>query len=313
MNNPIFTFIIPIYNTADYLERCLHSVTEQSFKDVEILLINDGSTDHSGAICEQYASQDSRITVIHQENRGLSGARNTGIRHAKGEYLLFLDSDDYVEKDTAQQFVPYTKTGADILIGRGITEGANALAFGSKVKGLYTPYEFIKNVYPEGRVPMAAVIYILKRDFVIENNLTFKEGIFHEDEEFTPRALLQAKGIYKTDIPFYHYVRRDDSITRKKDLTKNLRDLKNTIFELEKIYSEITDQEVKKHLLNSLTTKYLSLFQDSGLYDVKEFHIQDFLLKNASGLRGKLKAHLFAMSPSVYWRLNHFLKTKRMK
>ncbi|MCQ2420443.1 MAG: glycosyltransferase [Clostridia bacterium] len=115
---PIISVIVPVYNVAQFLPRCVDSILAQSFRDFEVILVDDGSTDESGALCEQYAKTDSRIRVIHQENRGLSGARNTGIEHAVGAYLAFIDSDDFVPGymlrdllDTAEQ------SGADFVKG----------------------------------------------------------------------------------------------------------------------------------------------------------------------------------------------------
>ena len=99
MKSPIISVIIPVYNVEAFLHRCVDSVTSQTFHDIEILLIDDGSTDSSGQLCDALALTDSRIHVFHKENGGAGDARNTGIDHALGEYLIFFDSDDYVDED----------------------------------------------------------------------------------------------------------------------------------------------------------------------------------------------------------------------
>ena len=93
---PFISIIVPVFNVADYLKQCIESITNQDFKDLEIILINDGSTDSSPEICDLFARQDGRISVIHQKNTGLSGARNSGIRAATGSYILFIDADDFI-------------------------------------------------------------------------------------------------------------------------------------------------------------------------------------------------------------------------
>ena len=93
------SIIIPVYNVEKYLSRCLESVINQSYKNIEIIIVNDGSTDNSFDICNKYKKKDKRVILIDQNNQGLSGARNTGLKHATGEYICFIDSDDYVEKD----------------------------------------------------------------------------------------------------------------------------------------------------------------------------------------------------------------------
>lgn len=102
---PKFTVIIPVYNVAAYLAKCIDSVLKQEFKQYEVILIDDGSTDESGTICDKFAEQDKRIVVIHQKNKGLSAARNIGIENAKGEYILFLDSDDYWHDSSALNII----------------------------------------------------------------------------------------------------------------------------------------------------------------------------------------------------------------
>ena len=98
---PLISIIIPVYNVEKYLDKCINSVLMQTYKNIEILLINDGSTDSSGQICESYAKKDSRIKVIHKENGGLSDARNVGIEHSTGSYIMFVDSDDYIDCNMA--------------------------------------------------------------------------------------------------------------------------------------------------------------------------------------------------------------------
>ena len=100
MNGDIISIIVPVYNTEEYLDKCILSIMAQTYADFELLLIDDGSTDSSGSICDKYAAQDSRVRVFHKENGGVSRARNLGIDNSKGDYLLFLDSDDWLASDT---------------------------------------------------------------------------------------------------------------------------------------------------------------------------------------------------------------------
>lgn len=102
MNNPLVSVVVPVYNVASYLEQCLDSVVNQTYKNLEIILVDDGSTDGSGAICDRYAEKDSRIQVIHKENGGLSSARNVGLERITGEWALFVDSDDWIELNTLE-------------------------------------------------------------------------------------------------------------------------------------------------------------------------------------------------------------------
>ena len=101
--NELISVVVPVYNVENYLEKCVSSITNQTYKNLEIILVNDGSKDNSGAICDDLAKNDSRIKVIHKENGGLSDARNTGINVATGEYIGFVDSDDWIERDMYEQ------------------------------------------------------------------------------------------------------------------------------------------------------------------------------------------------------------------
>ena len=99
MKNKLVSIVVPIYNVEKYLKRCVNSLLNQTYKNIEIILVDDGSTDSSGAICDQYKPKDNRIVVVHKSNGGLSDARNTGIDMARGEYIAFVDSDDYIHED----------------------------------------------------------------------------------------------------------------------------------------------------------------------------------------------------------------------
>lgn len=121
----LFSIIVPIYNIKPYLDRCLISLIGQTYKDIEIILVDDGSTDGSSELCDKYAAQDNRIQVLHKENDGLSDARNKGLELASGEYILFVDSDDYIDLNACQNLCNYTSLGCDILIADAIVENGN--------------------------------------------------------------------------------------------------------------------------------------------------------------------------------------------
>ena len=107
---PLISVIIPVYNVEEYLDRCLESATLQTYKNIEIILIDDGSTDNSGKMCDEWAEKDRRIRVIHQKNGGLSNARNKGIEEAKGEFISFIDSDDWIEANMLTDFISISMT-----------------------------------------------------------------------------------------------------------------------------------------------------------------------------------------------------------
>lgn len=310
MSNPVFSIIIPVYKVENYLDKCVQSTINQTYSNIEIILVDDGSPDRCPFLCDEYAKKDSRIKVIHKENGGLSDARNAGIRKASGEYIIFLDSDDYIELDTCERLLPFTKDNYDIIAGDGVSYGAEKrLSHSFDIPFGISGREYMKAALYHKQMPMTGCLYIYKRSFLSENNLTFKYGILHEDEQFTPRAFLKAESVANSGVRFYNYMVRDDSITTKKDYRKNAVDLYDTCMELTEIYAQLEDIKLKELLLDSLVVKYLSLFQTGRLFQYgREFIHKKFVRKNAYLTKTKLKAYLFCLSPAFYWHINNITK-----
>ncbi len=310
---PLFSIVIPVYNTEEYLDRCVSSAVRQTMPDIEILLVDDGSTDGSPALCDSYAARDPRVKVIHKKNGGLSDARNTGIRSAEGEYILLLDSDDHLEENTCELFLPAARTGSDLITGDWIRSQESPEGLNRSVEiRIWAARDYMKDSLRRGKLRMAAVRYLYRREFLAEQGLAFRCGILHEDEEFTPWALLAAKTITATNVVFYHYILREGSITRQKDLRRNAEDLYQTCLSLEKTYQALEDKQLSLLLRDSLAMKTLSLFQDGRLYrHGGKFIHKDFVRRNAFTVKTKLKAALFCASPKLYWHINHFTKGNR--
>ena len=310
MNTPVFSVIIPIYNVERQLDKCVQSIINQTYSDIEIILVDDGSPDNCPAMCDEYAKRDKRIKVIHKENGGLSDARNKGLKAATGKYVMFVDSDDYIELSTCESLLPFAEKDYDIISGNGIAEGANKkLTQKVEPKVCYTGKEYLKVALERGSMPVAAWLYAYRRNFLKENDLSFKYGITHEDEQFTPRAFLKADKVINSQVSFYHYIIRENSITTNKNLSKNILDLYETCLELETIYFDVNDEKLEKLLKDSLVMKYLSLFQDGKGYQYgKEYAPKYFVRRNAYLKRTKLKAMLFQLSPKVYWHINNLEK-----
>ena len=174
-----------------------------------------------------------------------------------------------------------------------------------------TGEQYLLEAYRAKKAPMAAWLNVYHRDFLIKNNLLFQKGILHEDEEFTPRCLLAAKTVVCTGICFYHYIIRDNSITTSKDKRKNACDLYETCLTLEKIYDSLENKQLKKSLKDSLSVKYLNIFQVGKLYQYgNEYLHKGFIIKNARSIKTRIKATLYCMSPKIYYALNQ--KAKRI-
>lgn len=303
----VFSIIVPVYNVENLLTRCVESIVNQTYKDIEIILVDDGSNDNCPALCDEYALKDKRIKVIHKQNGGLSDARNAGLDIATGDYIIFVDSDDYIERDTCQKIAQcINQLNPDIVIGGAAVEGGKCNLNHPIFTGTISGKEYLLQAYKEKIAPMAAWLNIYRRDFLNQNHLQFKYGILHEDEQFTPRAFLLAQNVICLDYCFYHYIIRNNSITTQKDKRKNASDLYDTFTELKKIYEKIETKELKKYLINSLSEKYLVIFQSGKLYqyDKKYLH-KKFVIQNAKRIKTRFKALLYVISPRLYWQINY--------
>lgn len=231
-----FSIIIPVYNVEQFLRECLDSVLNQTVSDWEAICVNDGSTDGSADILNEYASKDGRFKHIDQANGGLSSARNAGMKEAKGDYILFLDSDDWLETNALQALVDYLN-GEDMLCftGRRYFEETKTFNLADALRE--TTYGSGMDYYNENALLhrdfafVCAVLRLYRRSFLLENGLCFKEGIYHEDNLFTPIACFHAGRVRQVNACLYNYRVRANSITTTNSL-KRLRDLMGIANEL---------------------------------------------------------------------------------
>ncbi|MBQ8804707.1 MAG: glycosyltransferase family 2 protein [Tyzzerella sp.] len=203
--------VIPIFNVEKYLDRCVKSICNQTYKNVEIILVDDGSTDSSAEMCDKYAKEDKRIKVIHKENGGLSDARNVGLEHATGEYVYFCDSDDYVEKDLISDCMGFISAdNLDILI----------FAFYRLQDGIVTvcreklPEDIVslKNTPELLLTSPSACNKVFSTNFLKKSKVLFPKGKLYEDLGTIPKLYLLAEKIRYIDKPYYYYEIRGGSI-----------------------------------------------------------------------------------------------------
>lgn len=223
----LISIIIPIFNVEKYLQRCLDSVIGQTYERLEIILINDGSTDNCEKIMKDYAKNDLRIKCIMKSNGGLSSARNMGIDHARGQYLCFIDSDDYVSPDFVETLYKNIKQNdADICWCDAyfkFNEREELLKFDKKSVWLFQNSAVWNKMY--------------KRDLFLENNIHFFEGIWYEDLEITPRLMTKSRKSVYVEKALYYYVQNEKSITRT--FTKKVLDMTKVIKNLEIYFQSI--------------------------------------------------------------------------
>lgn len=204
------SIILTVYNKEQFLLRSFEALLSQDIVDegqYEILVVNDGSTDGSLAICEEYAKKDERVRVIKQDNQGLSMARNNGMDAAKGEYVWFVDADDRISTRAVRLICEAAESKPDIIPIYGETEGIN------KVRNMVSPdAKNGKEILLGGRWEQCGVFNIFGKSFLKENDLSFMPGIYHEDAEFTPRMLYAAKSVRVVPEVLYTVYREANSI-----------------------------------------------------------------------------------------------------
>lgn len=227
------SIIIPIFNVEDYLRKCIDSVLEQDYEDYEVILVDDGSPDRCPVICDSYAAEYDNIHVIHRENGGLSAARNSGIEMASGEYIMFVDSDDYIEPNVLGE-----------LLAQIEQEQLDVLRFDYQnvriVNGVYEVFQPYKNPHQvdKSKEIVDGETYLNTRvryecyawQWIIRKSIvyTFTEGIHFEDVDWLPRMMLNAKRVNSTQKVVYNYFWREGSITltqgNKDKIKKNVED-----------------------------------------------------------------------------------------
>lgn len=209
--------IVPIYNVKDYMRKCVESLIDQTYSNIEIILVDDGSTDGSGLICDDYAKQDNRIKVIHKENGGLSSARNAGIDISKGDFLMFIDGDDYLASETVEYLIQIQENVdviVDLIQFRYKEVEYDELIKRDKdvheVKLCMQTEEMFEQLYELGGVAASACTKLYRKN--IFDEVRYPEGILHEDEYVITDILAKAKGVLYTDKVLYYYVKRQGSI-----------------------------------------------------------------------------------------------------
>lgn len=219
MTTPLISVIVPVYRVEEYLERCVKSILSQTYENLEVILVDDGSPDQCPAICDACAEKDARVKVIHQENKGLSGARNAGIDAASGEYLAFVDSDDYVSPHFIEELYQLLQdTGCAIGQCRfSYVKGDGLVEEGDSAFCIYRGESLMEQLYgPEEKATCFVVAWnkLYRAELFKETGIRYPEGRIHEDEATTYRLFHEAKKLAFLDRALYgYYTENGGSIT----------------------------------------------------------------------------------------------------
>lgn len=313
----LLSIIIPVYNVERYVERCIRSCEEQdtSRSSYEIICINDGSTDNSLDVLNNVANNYENITILSQPNSGLSEARNTGMKHANGEYYFFVDSDDWITENSLSKIVSKLES-----------EKPDVLAIGSVVDTLNSSkrfYNFYNTQSCTGKESLkkywsfTAQTSIVKASFMSENNFSFCPGILHEDVELVPRMHYQARKISFINDVVYHFYSREGSITRSANPQKSV-DLLKTVCPNLSIFYKTIDPEYKVYydnLISMLLNNALSFIcycSEEDQLIINQLNYEKRLLWKhlfkSSRIKNKIEFVLFKIFPKHTLRVYKFLK-----
>lgn len=279
-----FSVIIPVYNTKKYLKECIGSILKQSNQSFEIILINDGSTDSSDIICNAYKS-NSKFRIIHQDNSGPSSARNRGLDIAKGKYIMFMDSDDYLcDENTLSEFNNiFKEEQCDIIYGvyHGFVDAnyktctyeiypKELKVTNEETKDLNTD-EVVELLFERENYYVSPTIKIYNRNFLERNKFRFKLDIYLEDEEWTPRILLNSSKISFYNKAFYKRRIREGSIVTSTSDDMLLKKIKDMLV-IAKEMTKYTEEECKNEKLKTIFKDYYDKFYIGcrNLYNVIE-------------------------------------------
>lgn len=226
MATPLLSIVIPVYNVEAYLRQCLDSVLKSDgAQNCEVILVNDGSTDSSPEICREYTEQYGNVRLVNQPNQGLSEARNTGIRHATGKYILFLDSDDFLYEGSLKYILSNIEgSTTDIFLGRAYKYYQDTDTYRLSQKDYVPlagkkPAEAFLTLISGNDFWFAAWLVIIEREFLLSHNLFFMKGIYHEDELWVPSVFMTAATIGFMNKGFYCYrLNRAGSIVSKPNI-----------------------------------------------------------------------------------------------
>lgn len=301
---PKFSIIIPVYNVEKYIDGCLKSVMNQTYKDYEVIVVNDGTKDNSMDIVKKYD-----VKVIEQKNQGLSAARNTGVKHAKGDYLIFLDSDDSWNKDLLKELSKSIKNNPDVVrfqIQETYENSDDVKPFneqsfedknGVEAFNMISSYHFIENAW----------CYAIRRDYYKKNKFSFKVGKIHEDYGLTPLIIIKAEKVNSIEYIGYNYLQRQGSImssTAYEKIQKRVGDMyEHYLFLINEIDKTKLDSKVfKSYAANNILLKLLELNKE----DYKKYSKRakkDKIVNNllADTLARKIKKLIVRISPRLYY------------
>lgn len=249
--------IVPVYNTEKYLEKCLDSISSQTYSNLEIIVVDDGSKDNSAYVYNKFKQKDSRVVIICKNNGGLSDARNYGIIHSTGEYICFIDSDDYIEVDYIEKmYNAIEKYNADICCCGKIIETKNKSNYvNTKNEFVVNSVEALKLYLQKKEIDNSAVDKLYKR--ILFDHIRFPIGKYYEDIGTVYKLFIASNNIVHIKNPLYHYVMREQSISHERYSEKQLDSLymtKEAVNDIMRLYPQLKEYATAYYALELVTT-----------------------------------------------------------
>lgn len=320
MNGPLVSLIVPVYKVEPYLRRCLDSIVGQTYKNLEIILVDDGSPDGCPAICDEYAAKDPRVVVIHKENGGLSDARNAGLEIAKGEYISFVDSDDWVADVYIEAlWTALESQKAELAVcNYHVTESSYTLKISDcdyKPSEVLDPIQAVKKLWSKDRVAFVTAWGKLVKASLF-NGVRFPKGFLYEDEYTVHKLLYSARQTVFLNVPLYCYFRRPDGIMGEAERSRN-RILHAELCRYE-FFKEHEVSEIAEQCLAGLCRPLLFEYAQSrkGALDQGFLNSEDVLekfrrcqkdhWKSCAPLYEKIAMRFFAAIPVLYVLYHEF-------
>lgn len=282
MKNNTISVIVSVYNMLPYLEKCVESILNQSYKEIELILVDDGSTDGSGELCDSLAESDLRVKVVHKPNGGNASARNAGIDRAEGTFISFIDADDWIEEDMYEKMIAEMRNSSISLVCCGIIltniEGGDNICV-SKSKKIFSREQALKDFWLRAGNVSPSACDKLYRKGLFDNGVRFNENIIHEDTEAMPRILNQAENIVVLNKALWHYVKRKNSASTSKNFNIKGYHLLDSMGEYEKMCKKEFPHLLPIFLDYKLVTTYEMYLNLMSCNDYKKYFVLQLSLR----------------------------------
>lgn len=305
-NNIKLSVIIPVYNVENYVEECILSVLNQSVNDMEVIVVDNGSTDNSMKIIKDI--NDKRVKIYSIEQCGLGAARNYGLRVSNGKYVAFMDSDDFlINKNAYHDMINRLEKSNEVFITAKAKYYYEDGTFKSMEKNnnnifknkQLTSKEYLLESIKSNRIYVVVWLSIYNRSFLIDNNLFFKEGILHEDELFTNKLLLKLDNILLFDEEIYGYRQRKGSIMNQMN-EKRINDIYYVCLELNKEFKSIKDDELRKCMINYISESAFNVSKNRKVKDIPN-EIKKLILTGLNDSKKLKEAKLLCFNERLYY------------